>query len=53
MKGMISNLNYLPPLSKSDHVRLQFDFNLATPDVNSDYAKFNLNAGDNDTCTSI
>ena len=45
-EGMISNLNYLPPLGKSDHLCLQFSFNLVTPDANLDYIKFNLNAGD-------
>ena len=41
-----SNLNYLPPLGKSDHLCLQFSFNLVTPNANLDYIKFNLNAGD-------
>ena len=51
-EGMISNLNYLPPLRKSDHLFLQCSFNLVTPDVNLDYIKFNLNAGDYDTLHS-
>ena len=50
-EGMISNLSYLPLLGKSDHLCLQFSFNLVLPDV-SDYVKFNLSAGNYDTLRS-
>ena len=46
-EGMMSDLSYLSPLGKSDHLSLQFSFNLTSND-NLDYAKFNLNAGDYD-----
>ena len=46
-EGMISDLSYLPPLGKSDHLSLQFSFNLTSHD-SFDYVKYNLNAGDYD-----
>ena len=46
-KAWISDLSYLPPLGKSNHLFLQFSFNLISND-NFDYAKLNLNAGDYD-----
>jgi len=45
-EGMVSNLSYLPPLGRSDHLSLHFNFNLTTPNNNSEYTSFNLNAGD-------
>ena len=45
-EGMISDLSDLPPLGKSDHLSLQFTFNLTTPNENLKYTRFNLNAGD-------
>jgi len=45
-EGMISELSYLPPLGKSDHLSLQFFFNLTTPNYSLDCSRFNLNSGD-------
>ena len=42
-EGMISDLSDLPTLGKSDHLSLQFTFNLITPNDNLEYTRFNLN----------
>ena len=47
-EGMITNLEYLPPLGNSDHICLRFHFNIAISSNKYTRPHYKLNSGDYD-----
>ena len=52
-EGMVSNLEYLPPLGSSDHICLKFKFHAEVSSGGTNFLRYKLNSGNYDLMRSL